>query len=1466
LKSVKERLRNVPNKGIDWGLFAYLGDDSTHARARTLPRPWVSFNYLGRISETLPAEGRFGFAREAAGDSMSADSELAHVLELNGMVVDGSLSMSWRYSPGVVDPKTVEHLVASFDAKVRALAAHCASAEPTATASDFAFAGLTQEALEAMHLPLARIQDIYPATPIQQGLIFQSLLHPSRGAYINQLRLTLRGRLDVASLRDAWNSAVARHDILRTHFEWRHGGEAMQVVHREGALPFTEHDWTHEDDYEARLAVWREADIARGFAIDEAPLLRINVFVRPDGAYDLLRTSHHALSDGWSAQQLFAEILAEYGARYHGEAFEPPAPLPYRDYLAWLQARPSARAFWEARFRTADDPATVLLAASRPVAPFEAGGPIEQYLGASLSQRLRACAQRRQVTLNTLVQGAWAIVLGRMGNRRQAIFGATVSGRPPELEGSDRILGPFINSLPVLVDLPPDASLDTWLQRLQHDSSELRQYEYTPLHELQRWVQRTGDALFDSLLVFENFPTDEELLHRDVGLVMEHSELVDRTHYPLTLTIVPNDAELKLEWAWDPEKVARSRVLALSEHYAEVLEQLAADGDRLVGDVRLRPREMGRVDSATPGPISPLPLRGRVGVGAPVSSLGERIAEQTRARPQAEAVSCEGERLTYDELERFANRIGRKLLEIGADQGERIGVCVDRSTALIAACLGTWKVGAAYVPLDPSYPEERLRAIVTGAGIRRVVADAESAKRAARALEGSTLVVLSELDAVSDEPLRRHVHPDQLAYVIFTSGSTGQPKGVGISHRALGVHALDYVDAFGLSASDCVYQFSTINFDASAEQIFPALAVGARLCMRGPGLPDWGALHDTLATQRVNVMYLPTAYWTQSIAQIEEPLPDLRLVTIGGEAVTPEAVRRWQTSALGRVRLVNTYGPTEATITCMLHETSPADAERTQVPIGLPLASRRAYVLDQDGREVPLHGIGELCVAGETLARGYLGRAGAGAGATAARFAPDPFAYGERVYRTGDVCRLLEGGVVEFLGRVDAQIKLRGYRIELGDIETALGRIDGVHEAMAALVPSARDGDARLVGYVVGDAAPAAISRALQASLPAYMVPSAIVVLDALPLLPNGKHDRRALPLPEDASPHEAAAPRTDLEAALLAIWQEVLHRNDLGITDDFFTWGGDSLAVLRVAAAAKRRAISNFTMEAMFVSRTVAALADHLERAAALPANIVRLNEGAASRNLFCVHPLYGTASAYAPLAAALTGVATVYGIQSPRYSDPTFRATSLEDLAREYVCRMRRVQPAGPYCILGWSLGGWIAAAMVRELERLGESVALVALVDTRAAIPAVATDRATLARSLTNAAFAGGGDRAEVERELRRCRRDEDAGDAAEQGEDANLFDVVLDVLVQHEELLARHTIASMRTDVRVWRATRSTHRHDPATSPAPSNAADPAPSWQSFTSAIAYEVDVDATHESIVTHERLLSDLRALLEAP
>ncbi|WP_372084535.1 non-ribosomal peptide synthase/polyketide synthase [Tistrella mobilis] len=1022
---------------------------------------------------------------------------------------------------------------------------------PAAPATD-PFAAVRQVFAE-LGEPFDAVEDVYPATPLQQGLLFHARTGARDGLYVNQLRITIDGPVDRTALADAWQAAVARHPILRTRFEWRHGGEALQVVQRSATALVTEEDHGLADiaAHEARLAAWRAEDLARGFDLTHAPLARLAILHRPDGGRDLIWTVHHVITDGWSTARLLAEIATDYAARQAGGAADIPAPRPWRDYVAWAAARPDAAAWWQAQAARLADPVT-LATAFGDVTPAEpdTADDISISLGDNLSESLRRLARRNGVTLASVMQGAWALLLARAGGGRQALFGITTAGRPPELDGVEAMQGPFINSLPLLVDIAPGRTLGAWLRDLHALGGALREVEHTPLARVQRWMGRSGDALFDSLLVFENYPADRALGDTAFGGRIAGVETTERTHYPLTLAIAP-DAAITLGFGFDPARLPADLVARIAGLYRDLLARMADAADDLaLGALRLTTATVPVVET-TPGP-----------------DVVTRIAARIAATPTAIALRAGGEGRDYAALGLQAGGIARRLTGEAAvlPPDTPIGLCVTRGPDLVAGFLGILAAGGAVLALDPDLPDARLRLMLEDAGVTRVVVDAMGRARLAAIADDLTLVDAAGegVPLVGADLHPGHLHPGQIAYLIYTSGSTGRPKPVAVSHGALAVHVDDYIARYGLTAEDRVLQVSTFGFDAAIEQLLPALTIGARVVMRGPTL--WSAEEITaeLAAQAVTVAYLPTGYWRMWQAGLGRVhLPALRLVTTGGEALAGAALADWLAGPLGHVPFLNSYGPTEATITVSAHRSRAADALLPVVPIGTAWGGRSLVVLDAEGDPVPEGGTGELCIGGPALARGYPGRPGL----TAERFVPAPG--GGRLYRTGDLARRGPDGAIRFLGRMDGQIKLRGFRIEPGEIEAALRNEAGIRDA--AVVLAGQDATARLIAYVTGTADPERLKQALAHRLPGHMVPQVIMVLEALPLTPAGKLDRKALPAPDAPQALPVTLPRDEMEAALLDLWRGLLGRADFGIDDDVFDLGADSILSLQLVSRARR-------------------------------------------------------------------------------------------------------------------------------------------------------------------------------------------------------------------------------------------------------------------------------------------------------
>ncbi|HEY0465920.1 MAG TPA: condensation domain-containing protein, partial [Polyangiaceae bacterium] len=776
-----------------------------------LPRPQISFNYLGRFDGSLARNGAFSFAREDSGAPVAATSPISHALDVNALIIADELSLRLRADPALMSSSALSELSDRFEACLRALVEQGFEHAPQRGVEAFPLALLADAEDDALDFG-PDVEDVYPATPLQQGLLFHTLLGRSEGAYLNQLAVTIRGPLKTEAFFAAWRQVLERHPILRTSFEWKHGGAALQVVHRAIELPGALIDASDEANYPEKWAAMRAEDRDRGVELQRAPLMRITLVRRPDGAHDLLWTTHHALLDGWSTSRVLGEVLEAY--RFG--RVRTVVPPPYRDYVAWLQRCPSSEAWWRAKLASVGEAAGFCDGVGAADTGTDAdGSSFEQRLSAALSEELRKRAQRWQVTLPALVQAAWAILLSRYANRSHVVFGTTVSGRNLDLPGAEQMLGLFINSLPVWVEVRNHVSLADFARSILRYMSELGPHEQTPLHELQSWAGRSGTALFDSLLVFENYPVHEALSDHPLELRFEAAEMLDKTHYPLTLTIKPG-ASLELDWAWRGPLLDASAIERVAQNFSAVLEQLALGDDRCVGDVRLAVAlpQVPSLDSYRFAPIV------------------ERVAAQVARAADACAIRCGEARLSYAQLDRWSAAIARRLRRAGVTSEQRVAVCVERSLALPAALLGVLRAGGAYLPLDPSSPASRLAYMLDDAAVRCVIADPESAVLLAECAEGRQIIVLDSSpddDDQPDEGSSFRAQPAGLAYVLYTSGSTGRPKGVAVSHEALDRFLLSAGARLSFRTADVWLNVTSPSFDNFALELYLPLLTGARV-------------------------------------------------------------------------------------------------------------------------------------------------------------------------------------------------------------------------------------------------------------------------------------------------------------------------------------------------------------------------------------------------------------------------------------------------------------------------------------------------------------------------------------------------------------------------------------------------------------------------------------------------------------
>ncbi|HTG33806.1 MAG TPA: amino acid adenylation domain-containing protein, partial [Thermoanaerobaculia bacterium] len=1088
----------------------------------------------------------------------------------------------------------------------------------------FPLAGLDQRDLDALvgtgaSLDLT-IEDLYPLAPLQQGMLFEGIFAPDSELYFQQLIAELAGPLDTGAFIRAWQAVVDRHPALRTAFAWEGLKWPLQVVRQGVRLPWTEEDWRQVPRQEVpqRLAAWLAADRARSFDLARPPLMRAALLRTGEDRYRFVWSFHHLLIDGWCLSLIFREVFALYQAGVAGRDAHLPAVHPYREFIAWVARRDAAATDDFFRRELAGFTAATRLPLDRPALPAgDDGAPPDQVLRLppALVAELTELAQSRELTLNTLAQGAWALLLARYGGTPDVVFGTVVSGRPAELPGVESMIGLFINTLPVRLAADPAAPLDVWLAGVQERLLELRQHETAALAQVQRASEvPPGEPLFQSIVAFENFPVDESLGEGAEEIAVSEVTVTGRTDYPLSFAVLPgrrgsNELSLSLSHDRRTDTTTARRLLLHLE--------------RLLGAFVAAPQcSLGELPTLSAAERHQLVLEWNDTVldaaeTAEDLCLHDLMSVQARLLPTAVALSGEGREMTYAELDRRTNQLANHLGALGVGPESRVAIMVERSLEMVVAVLGILKAGGAYVPIDPATPADRLDFLLADARPALLLAGEGLADRLR---EAAVAVVALDAEreriaAASVEPPAVMVDPENLAYIIYTSGSTGTPKGVAVRHRSAVAYARAVAREYGMRAGDRELQFASLSFDASVEEIFAPLAAGATVVPRSGPAEEPARFLAGCAELGITVLSLPTAYWHQIAAAAETgdpPLPPaLRLIVMGGERALPERWTAWGRGPGNRVRLVNAYGPTEATIAATLHEhpgTPDPLAGRREVPIGRPLAGVRAQVVDRDLWPVPAGGIGELVLGGVGVARGYLGRPGL----TAERFVPDPFSGepGARLYRTGDLVQLLPGGTLEFAGRLDDQVKVRGFRIEPGEIEAVLATHPGLREAAVVV----HRGDSLLACVVPTDAAePPAIAelRAFLAErLPAHMVPTAYAVLPALPLTSGGKVDRRALARQERVTEPtgERVAPATPLEELLARAAAEVLGVGveRVGMRDNFFDLGGHSLLATQLVSQLSQGHGIQVTLQMVFDASDLGELADRI-----VEAELARVDSG---------------------------------------------------------------------------------------------------------------------------------------------------------------------------------------------------------------------------------------------------------------
>lgn len=1017
------------------------------------------------------------------------------------------------------------------------------------------------------------IEKVAHLTPLQEGMLFHTVMEPDSQAYHEQVRIVIRGELNLNALQKSFQLLVQRHETFRANIYYQSASRSRLVVLKERTAEIRYENLTEMSETEQTEALCKYIEADRNYAYDLSKdmLIRLAVLQTKPNAYTLLLSFHHIIMDGWCLGVVIDELFAAYEALKAGKPVQLPVPQPYTGYAKWLdkQDKDAAKAYWQSVLEGYDQPVG-LPALQTNVGVLAEGGYLLREKKTTLSEattrQLRSLAECNGATLSSLFLAAWGVVLGRYNKRQDVVFGTVVSGRPPELDGVERMIGLFINTIPVRITLDPEQAFSELLRGVQRASVQSRAYDYCSLAEIQS-LSALKQQLLNHIVVFENYPLENMIgrldLQEKLGFVIEDAKLFEEIPYHFNIEV--EDARtMSFILSYNANVYSDEVMARLAGHLENVFIQIARSSEIPLRDIRLltdtEEAELTRVWS---GPSAEFP----------VVTFHEIFEMQAEKTPDHAAVIYEETTLTYRQLNEKANRLAQALQKRGAKRGDLIAVMIERSADMVVAVLGIMKAGAAYVPIDPTYPKERIAYMLSDSRATIVLTHSPLAELLTDTdYTGEVADLPALLLSSADDLINRYTpiyDPEALAYVIYTSGTTGKAKGVMVEHRHYVNTAWGYKHDQGFDEFEVkLLQIASMSFDVFACDMAKTFVSGGTMVICPQHVRDNPAgLATLIEQQEITTFEVPPVLLTLLMDYVYEQGTDIsamKLITTGADSFGVEDYRRLLSRFGDKMRIINTYGVTEAAIESSFYEgTIECLPPSGIVPIGKPLPNHKMYILDDALKPVPVGVAGELCLGGASVARGYLNRPEL----TADKFVPNPFSNGERLYRTGDLARWLPDGNVEFIGRMDNQLKIRGYRIEPGEIETVLLRQEGVNQAV---VTDRLDkaGQKYLCAYVAGKADKAVLRKELARQLPVYMVPAHIVILEQLPLTPNGKIDRRALPEPNDFVLSGVAykAPQSEFEKTLALIWEEVLGVKPVGLSHNFFELGGDSIKALQIS------------------------------------------------------------------------------------------------------------------------------------------------------------------------------------------------------------------------------------------------------------------------------------------------------------
>ncbi|UHA73129.1 amino acid adenylation domain-containing protein [Paenibacillus sp. 481] len=1365
IKQVKEGLRQIPQMGMGYGLSRYLfeGVDTIGSAHKSIfnVQPEISFNYLGQfdqevqdvqdvqevkgvqdVEDVQDAEDvqdvqdvqdlektAIQVSSYSSGLDRSEHAVRDSVLHINGGVTAGTLSMSVSYSVKEYRKESIEHFANLFKTSLQSIIQHCVSKERSElTPSDVLLKGMTMDDLEELvkrTAHIGEIENVYALTPMQHGMLSHSLKVPNSGAYIEQTIYDLNGSFDVELFKKSVALLSERHDIFRTNFHSAWRGQPLQVVFRNRAVGLYEEDirGLEKSELAAYLLDFEQADKARGFddlAQDE--LIRVSILRTGEEAYRFIWNFHHILMDGWCMSLVAKEAFGSYFDLLNERKPELPPVTPYSRYIEWLEQQDyeAASTYWRQYIAGYEQQYALpkMNASKQNKANAYQTAAFSSELSKELTEQMNRLAKQQRTTINTLFQTIWGIYLQKYNGNQDTVFGSVVSGRPSTIPGVESMIGLFINTIPVRIRSEESETFVELVTKIQQQALDSSAYDTYPLYEIQSLAEHKQN-LVDHIIVFENYPMGkriEEMSKEDeFSFTIDLVDTIAQTSYDLTLMVVP-DEELYFRYSYNGLVYSQSDMERIQGYIVHLIEQIVQNPNIRIGELELATAE---------DKVQVLERFNATATEYPRESMIHlMIEEQTVRTPDLVAVVGENKQWTYRQLNERANQLAHELLSRGVKPGSVVGLMADRSPDMIAGMMAILKTGGCFVPIDPQYPFGRIQYMMENSGIRLLMTEAVHMERVQADFSDVEMIDLhQQLDDVGLNVVSRGAATDAL-YMIYTSGTTGNPKGVVLEHRNM-VNLLHYqYTSTNLPYDKHVLQYFTSSFDMCYLELFSTLAAGGCLyIIEEEAKRDINYLLTFIERWQIDVVMFPTAVtkflFTEEGLAERFPTCVKHIVTAGEQLVVPERLASFLRR--NQVYLHNHYGPSETHVVTTL-TIGPEDAEAGVPSIGAPISNTAIYILSDTGALQPVGVPGELYISGDNVGRGYAGRADL----TEEKFVADPFRSGERCYRTGDLAKWLPDGTIEYLGRIDHQVKIRGYRIEIGEIEAQLLNVSSVKETIVLAIEG-HNGQKSLCAYFVADQelSIGELRGDLSESLPSYMIPSFFVQLARMPLTPNGKIDRRALPSPEESmlSSEQYVAPRTQLEGRLLLIWQEVLSNPNIGVKEDFFDLGGHSIKAIELTVKIQKDFGIEIPYRIVFEAPTVEAMAQAvaelmMKRTGSNP--FVKLNQSGAI-NVFCFPPIYGYGIAFSELARLLESECVVYAADFIEHHD------NYDEMLEKYVDFILSIQNEAPYVLMGYSAGGNLTYEVAKAIQKRGLAVSDVFMIDSQKRHAAVAVDEA-------------------------------------------------------------------------------------------------------------------------------------------